>query len=341
MTTTKKEEPKQEQLPVKKEETASERFTNKVIQQFRATAGEDVELSAFQKRLIHNYFISLDISLKAAEEKRLQKSEQYRDAVPIVWQNVNMESLAQNVVAASRIGFDPALKNHINMLPFKNNHTGKYDIVFMEGYRGMELKATKYGLEVPTAVVIEVVYANDKFKPIKRDIRNQVESYEFEIVNPFDRGEIVGGFYYLMYEDASKNRLQFYNMQQIEKRKPKWASTEFWGGEKDRWVKKDGKNVKDGTEHVDGWLDEMVYKTIARAAYGSITIDSKKIDDNYTVMMANEQLAAKAEAQENGNKQQLDFDDAQVVPEEENKPEENPATPADAEQPTGQTKAPF
>jgi len=30
---------------------------------------------------------------------------------------------------------------------------------------------------------------------------NKVESYEFEVTNPFDRGEIVGGFYYHSYNE--------------------------------------------------------------------------------------------------------------------------------------------
>lgn len=309
----------------KREPSASERFTDKVIQQFKATAGSDIELSAFQKRLIQNYFVGLDISLRAAEEKRLAKSESNRDKLPISWANVNMEQLAVNVVACSRIGLDPACKNHINMMPFKNNHTNKYDIVFMEGYRGMELKASKYGLDVPEAVVIEVVYETDEFAPIKRDINNKVEGYHFRVTNAFKRGEIVGGFYYMMFADASKNRLQFFDMKAIEKRKPKWASPEFWGGEKAIWK---GGQKTNQTEVVEGWLDEMVYKTLARAAYGSITIDSKKIDDAYIAMMNNEQQQNQLEIEANANQELLGFTDAQVVE------EQKPAEPSQAEPPT-------
>ena len=32
-----------------------------------------------------------------------------------------------------------------------------------------------------------------------------VASYEFEITNPFDRGDIVGGFGYLEYDDPTQN----------------------------------------------------------------------------------------------------------------------------------------
>jgi recombination protein RecT len=185
-----------------------------------------------------------------------------RDPLPVTWENVNMESLARSVVAYARIGLDPAQKNHINMIPYKNNTTGKYDIGFIEGYRGIELKAMKYGLDVPDAVIVELVYTNDKFKPIKKSLNNPYESYEFEIVDAFDRGEIKGGFYYHIYSKyPEKNKLVIMTLKDIEKRKPKYASSEFWGGEKDVW--KDGKKV--GTEQVEGWFEKMCYKTIYRA----------------------------------------------------------------------------
>jgi recombination protein RecT len=265
--------------------THSERFSAMVIKEFSGMAGT-VELSSFQRRLIQNYFISIDIALKAAEEKRLKKTGKYQDPLPITWPNINMETLAIRVVACSRIGFDPALPNHINMMPFKNNSLNKYDIVFIEGYRGKEIKAMKYGFEVPTDVVVEVVYSTDVFQSFKKDKNNDVETYIFEIKQPFDRGNIVGGFYYHSHKDnPSKNKLMTFNLAEIEKRKPKYASAEFWGGEKTSYGE-DGK--KNGTEKVEGWFHEMVWKTIYRAAYGAITIDSQKIDDNFIAMLEND-----------------------------------------------------
>ena len=93
-----------------------------------------------------------------------------------------------------------------------------------------------------------------------------------------------GGFYYYSYfNHPEKNFLFVVNKAWIEKRKPEKASAEFWGGKKDKWVKdeKTGKNVKQGTEDIEGWYDEMCYKTIYRAAYNAITIDSQKIDNDY------------------------------------------------------------
>jgi recombination protein RecT len=295
-----------EKALAQKELSASERFMNKVVSEFSTGVGE-IALTTFQRRLAQNYFISIDGSLKAAEEKRLKKKGK-ADPLAITWGNVNMEKLARDVVSRARIGFDPAQPNHINMMPFKNNNLSKYDIVFIEGYRGVELKATKYGLNVPDGVVVELVHSNDRFKSIKKDRNNPVETYDFEIVSDFDRGDIVGGFYYYIYSQApEKNKLVVMSIKEVEKRKPQYASAEFWGGEKDKW--ENGAVV--GKEKVEGWYDQMVYKTIYRAAYGGITIDSQKIDDDYMQLKQSEADFAQAEVQqeilENGNKQPIDI----------------------------------
>lgn len=312
-----------------REQTMSERFMNKVIAEFSSGVGE-VALTDFQKRLAQNYFIAIDATLKAAEEKRLKKSEKYRDQTPVAWASVNMEKLARDVVSVARIGLDPAQKNHVAMMPFKNNNLGKYDIVFIDGYRGIELKATKYGLDVPDHVVVELVYSNDRFKSYKKDINNKYEAYEFEIVNDFDRGEIVGGFYYHMYNDRpEKNKLVVMTLKDILKRKPPYASAEFWGGEKDIW--ENGKKV--GKEKTDGWFEKMCYKTVYRAAYSDITIDSQKIDDDYIRLKQMEVSLAEAkvaqEIAENANGEIIDIEGTTVEDEPESERESAPADEQD------------
>jgi len=249
--------------------THAERFTSAVTKQFTANVG-GLELTKFQGRLIQNYFIVIDGVLKKNS---------------IEWQNVNMDQLALDVVACSLVGFDPAQPNHINMIPYQNRKTGKTDITPIIGYRGLELKSKKYGLEVPININIELVHKTDVFTPIKKDSNHEVEAYEFEIKNAFERGEIIGGFYFFEFENEYKNKLVMLSINDILKRKPKYAAAEFWGGEKDEW--KNGK--KTGNKyHIEGWYNEMCWKTIARAAYADITIDSQKIDDNFMSVMAAE-----------------------------------------------------
>lgn len=299
--------------------SASSRFLSKVLSEFGSGVG-DIALADGQKRLAQNYFIALDAALKNAEDKRLKKSEKYRDSVPVVWANVNMELLARCVVAKARVGLDPAQKNHVSMVPFKNNASSKYDIVFIDGYRGIEMTAKKYGQDTPDAVIVELVYTNDKFKSVKKSLKNPVENYEFDIVDDFDRGTIRGGFYYHAYKDSpEKNKLVTMSIQDILKRKPRYASTEFWGGEKDVWD--NGK--KAGTEHVEGWFDKMCWKTLYRAAYGDITIDSQKIDENFLQLRQLEDGYREAVVQEEiaaeANTESVDVDYSDV-------PEADPTT---------------
>lgn len=308
----------------KKEPTMSERFMNKVIAEFSSGVGE-IALTDFQKRLAQNYFIAIDAALKTTEEKR-RKKKKNQDPLSVVWSNINMERLARDVVSAARTGLDPAQKNHVAMVPYKNNALNKYDIGFIDGYRGIELKAKKYGLDVPDHVIVELVYSTDKFKSYKKDRNNQFETFEFEIMNEFDRGKIVGGFYYHVYSsNPEKNKLVVFNLKDIEKRKPKYASVEFWGGEKDIW--ENGKKV--GKEHIEGWYEKMCWKTMYRAAYGDITIDSQKIDDDYIRLKQMEESMADAslaqEIAENANQEIIDVE-GQVVDEEtgEMEPEREP-----------------
>lgn len=336
----------------KKELTQSERFMAMVMKEFRSGVGE-LALAESQKRLAQNYFIDLDRTLRTAEEKRLKKSDKYRDNLPITWSNVNMEKLAQDVVSLARIGLDPLQKNHVSMVPFKNNALNNYSITFIEGYRGLEIKADKYGLDVPDHVVVELVYTNDRFKSIKKDRNNKYETYEFEIVDDFDRGEIKGGFYFHVFsENPEKNKLVVMPLKEILKRKPEHASVEFWGGEKDVWEKNQatGKNEKTGTVKVEGWFEKMCYKTVYRAAYSDITIDSTKIDEDYLRLKAMEAEADRVEVEqhmsENANKTVIDATYTEVPddPQPDGQPPAEPTQPETAAAGAGTSgtkKAPF
>jgi recombination protein RecT len=302
------EEQKNTQL-AEKDVPMSVRFMNKVIAEFGSSVGE-IALTNFQKRLAQNYFIVADTALRAAEERRLRKPEQYRDKVPVTWANVDLENLARSVVSAARTGWDPLQDNHVSLVPFKDNNTGKYLINLMPGYRGIELKAVKYGLDVPDYVVVELVHKNDHFKEVKKDRNNPYATYEFEVVNSFDRGEIVGGFYYHGWKDEpEKNKLVVFTLDDILKRKPEYAAPEFWGGEKDEYKngKKTGRKIK-----VEGWFEKMCWKTIYRAAYRDITIDSQKIDDDYLHLKQMEESFAEQglaeEIEANANKDVIDVE---------------------------------
>lgn len=304
----------QHNTPAEKTEqyAMSERFTNKVLQEFGGNVAGAMQVTDYQRTLIQGYFIVIDRALKAAEEERLRKNannknHDYDNNVPVDWAHVNLNDLALDLVHYARMGLDMTQDNMLFPIPYKNNKRENYDVTLMEGYNGIRYIAEKYAVEVPTATTIEVVYSTDVFRPIKKGGENRVENYQFEITNAFDRGEIVGGFAYLEFADPTKNELIIMSMKDILKRKPKYASANFWGGKTKEW--QNGKQVEVET---DGWLDEMVRKTIIREAFSAkhLPRDPKKVDDSYQYMKMREaryaEIEAEAEIEANANAIMID-----------------------------------
>lgn len=279
----------------------SERFMQKVVHEFSGSVGE-FQITEYQRQLIQGYFIGVDRALKTAEAERVRKNEKntdhkYDNAVPVTWANVNMADLALDVVHYARLGLDTMQANFITPIPYLNSKTNRYDINLMLGYNGIKYIAEKFALCPPKSVTVELVYATDTFKPYKKGRGNDVESYDFEITNPFDRGNIVGGFGYIEYDDAHKNELVLMSMKDIEKRKPKYASANFWGGgTRKEWKTVNGKRQQVEVEN-DGWLDEMCRKTIIREVYSPkhILLDPRKIDESYQYMKQREARLAAAQ----------------------------------------------
>ena len=334
-------------VPAEVKPNAAERFTAKVMKEFGSTVGE-IQVTDYQRQLVQGYFIAIDRALKSAEEERLRKNEKNKDHekydnnLPVTWGNVNLNDLALDVVHYARMGLDMMQENHLFPIPYKNNKTGKYDMTLMPGYNGIQYIAEKYAVEPPLAVTVELVYSTDTFRPIKKSAENRVENYEFAINNAFDRGEIIGGFGYIEYADPVKNKLVIMTKKDIEKRKPKYASANFWGGKQKVW--ENGKQVDHET---DGWYEEMCLKTIKREIYSAkhIPRDPKKIDDNYQYMKMREARIAELEAQDiidaNANGMVIDVTPTAlpepVTPASGVPISGNPSEPAASSRPTAET----
>jgi recombination protein RecT len=283
----------------------SEKFTSKVLREFGGQAGP-VQVTDYQRQLIQGYFIAIDRALKMAEEKRIgknasNKDHKYDNNDPINWGTVDLGSLALDVVHYARMGLDMMQDNHLSAIPYKDNNrkakdgTQLYTVNLMPGYNGIQYIAEKYAIDKPVAVTIELVYSTDTFKPLKKNRVNRIESYDFEINNAFDRGEIVGGFGYIEYEQPEKNKLVIMTMKDIEKRIPQYAAAEFWGGKGTKW--ENGKKVE---AEVEGWREEMCLKTIKRAVYSAKNMprDPKKVDDAYQYMRQQELRMAEMEVRD-------------------------------------------
>lgn len=285
--------------------SASERFTNLIMRQYQSLGA--YEFTAKERQLIRNYFICIDQMLKRTEAERLRKNANNRDhkfdnELSYSWQTIDLPQLAQDLAHYARVGLDMMEDNTLFPIPYKNNKGNLYTITLMEGYNGIRYQAEKYALDPFRSVTVEVIYEHDVFKPIKKSASNPVESYEFEIPQPFDRGDPVGVFGYIEFEDSSKNKLVIFSKADVMKRKPRYASPEFWGGTKETF--ENGKRVQ--TE-IEGWVPEMFEKTMKREIYGSKRIprDPSKVDESYQYIRQREaqyvDIAAMADANENAN----------------------------------------
>ena len=298
---------KEEQLAPRKL-TGGEKFTNMIIKEFQGNIGE-LNLNDYQKQLIRNYFIGIDNALKNAETSRSYSKKKANDP-PIIWENVNMNKLAIDVVQNAKLGLDMSINNHLHVVPYKNSKTNKYDLTLMPGYEGLKYIATQFSLYKIIDIRVELVHENDIFEPT---YQNNIEYYNFKITNPFNRGNVIGGFGYIRYENEIHNKLVIMSVEELLKRKPETASVEFWGGQKDIW--EDGK--KKGTEKVEGWTDEMLYKTMVRATCKKVTVDPKKINESYVYVMENtenyyienQEDKVANEIEQYANKEMLDITD--------------------------------
>ena len=276
----------------KKEVTLNqkERFTAKILEEFKNTAGE-IELSDYQRKLIQNYYIYCNKALTTAEDNRKRKKDSTNP--PVIWANVNLNDLALDLVYYSKLGLDMAQPNHLFPIPYYNNKTKSYNVNLMAGYNGIAYIATKYALDEPLDVITELVYENDTFIPHKRGGRQKFDDYTFDIPKPFDRGAIVGGFGYIIYPNEKKNTLIFLSKPDMDKRKPAYASAEFWGGQKYNYATKKKENT-------EGWQNEMYLKTLKRFVYSpkNILLDPQKIEsDAYRHMKKRDEEMASVTAQ--------------------------------------------
>lgn len=261
----------------------SEKFSNYVIKEYGSQVSNAGELSPYKQKLIQGYYVAISKALENQEAQRISKNgsnkdKGYNNDLPCIWQNVDMVQLAIDVRNFSDLELDMMQPNHLSAIPIKDKKKNKYVVRFIKGYAGIQYLSLRYAIEKPKNVITELIYSTDVFKAIKKNRDNNIESYDFEITNAFNRGEIIGGFGYIEYDDARKNKLIIMTRKDMDKRKPKYAAAEFWGGKTKEWV--GGKQVDVET---DGWLDEMLMKTLKREVYSpkNIELDPRKIDDSY------------------------------------------------------------
>lgn len=220
----------------KNEMSLSDRFTNKMIEIY-SDVQKGFQLTDNEKQLIAGYYIKCDEALRKQNIK---------------WKEIDMNTLAMDLVNKARLGLDMQMPNHLFPIPFRSKKDGTVTLNLITGYEGEKHKRLKFSSIKPIDMKVELVYSNDKFIPQKTA---QGDTYILEIKNPFDRGEIVGGIGYIQYEDSRKNILIIMSVKDILKRKPPYAKDEFW----------------------EKWKEKMYTKTIMRELCTHIPLDADKV----------------------------------------------------------------
>lgn len=275
--------------------TASTKFIDRVCRQFTAELGQQLQLSPLHKSLAQHLFLKVNASIIELEKKRAMSTNK-RDQPEITWRNINMEKLAIDAVHRVALGLDALIPNHIHVVPYLNGRTKRYDIDLRIGYVGTDLIHRKHALEEPLNVVYELVYDSDHFIPHLKDVTTEIESYEFRITNPFNRGKVIGGFGYIAYDDPRKNKLILVTTRDFDRAKAAAGQNDFW------------------TKHEL----EMQYKTIVHRVTSKIPLDPEKVNSvswqQVTIesTMDSAEMAIDAEIATNANGQTLSLNSGEI-----------------------------
>lgn len=295
----------------KRDPTVAERFVAKVRNEFAGAVGHGAEFSDHEKQLASNLYMKIDSQLKTLEADR-QKRNQSKP--PITWNNLNMQDLAQDAVHRVRLGLDALIDNHIHPLPYLNGKTGKYDLDLQIGYAGLDYYKRQMSEDDIVDITYELVHKNDDFTVIKKDMDNEKDHYKFKPSDdPFNRGEVVGGFGYIQYEDEVKNEIITIGKAEFDKAKKAAPTSKVW----------------------NEWPEKMMYKTLVRRVTKEIRIDPKKVNPSYHYVEAQDNMyrdnnEVKIEQPEQRQEIDLDMGNGQIEHSEE----------PDQPQPEGQVPGP-
>lgn len=224
--------------------SVSQRFSNLMAKEIQG-------FDAGKQRYAQHLYVAINNSLTALEENR---QRQGRGTVPIKWNNVKMEQLVSDSIPIIDLGIDALVGGNVYPIPYLEGD--KYRVNLMIGYKGLLLTRQKYSLDKIIDIRVELLYSNDTFRPIMKDRNSQIETYEFAIDNFHNRGELIGGFGYIVYENELKNKLVLVTKKDIQKSRSKAKSDKFWSE----------------------WEEEMSYKTVVRKLIKHIDIDPAKVN---------------------------------------------------------------
>lgn len=291
----KKKEKKEVKLSVLKER--SENFVARLEESWREDVTALESFSDYQKVLGTRLCLKVDQALAQAEKDRNPNNGR----PPIKWNTVDLEKLLADAADRIKMGLDAMLPNHIWPVVYWNSKKEKYDVDLRVGYKGEDYYKRKASVHPVKNVRYELVYSADDFTVIKSDMNHEKEGYTFSITDPFNRGDVVGGFGYIEYGVPELNELVIVTKEDFD----------------------DAKNVAQSDKFWSKWPIQMMYKTLVHRVTNHIQLDPEKI--NSTVVNRVEQQEyedhVESEIAARANKKSLAFDDepedAQISEEDE------------------------
>jgi recombination protein RecT len=285
---------KTKEVALKPTGTISSRFVQAIAKEFSSVIGDQaIKFNEKKKRLAQHLFISADSALLDLEKRRLDKGP--KNNPPITWANVNMQKLSIDAMHRIELGLDALIPNHVSIIPYFNNRTKQYDIDLRIGYVGKDYYRRKIAINAPVDIRYELVYESDVFEVIKKTDKHSVETYNFEIIQPFKRGKIIGGFGYIMFKNPIENVLVLVSEDDFLKAKGYSKTDKFWGPHAER----------------------MRYKTLVIKTSDKLRIDPDKVNQSFAIVESDEMIERTPESQlektvqENANKEIIDIEPKQ------------------------------
>lgn len=213
----------------------SARFMTNVEQQFVAQMGEGAQLTAHQRKLVQHVYLLVDAALRTQEVKRTDKWTPEKLAVAseqpraFTWHHVDRQKLALDTVHRVNLGLDGLMPNHLAPVFYWDDRKKKYNTNLQLGYMGRDFIARQYAVEpAPIAILYHLVHASDEFEALPASAEHDSDTFRFRIPNPFDRGEIVGGFGFIRYDDPRMNRLVLVTQRDFQRAQAAAKSDVFW-----------------------------------------------------------------------------------------------------------------
>jgi recombination protein RecT len=277
-----------------KEMSIGERFANKVLSEMATIAGSPEEISPYKKTLVRHLFLSVNAALEEAEKRRAERNNQGK--APYVWANVNMPKLAQKSLHIVNLGLDACIPNHVSPVFFWDEVTKSYAPQLTIGYVGKDYCMREMSIDPPVNIVYELLYSTDRFVPHKKDMSHPVETYEFDITTPLDRGSVVGGFGYIEYETPALNKIEIVTLKDFEAAKTRSiklaGAASFWHTQE----------------------TSMQYKTIVSITTKRIRLDPHKINDSFYALEQQEEEVIQQDINSKANSVEVDLNGFEQKP---------------------------